>query len=145
MAAIVIPAASLLPLQPGGIVLKAAGLVAADTAETGVIVDKGAFCVQMDWTACEIGTGDEFYNVTVEAEDSAGVYTRLGVLNILGAAAVTGGEGDAPPSGSVKAGFNNPYVKSTGSKVRVKCWVNGTIATGLNYSATLFPLDVLKV
>lgn len=144
MANIVIPAAAMYPAMIGGISLKAAGLVAADTAHTGVLIGRAQFLVQMDWTACEIATGDELYIITVEAEDSAGVYTRIGVLNILGAAAVVGGEGDAPATGSVRGSFANPYYKAGGSNVRLHTWVNGTIATGLNYSASLFPIENAK-
>lgn len=144
MANIVIPAAAMYPLGIGGIAMKAAGLVAADTAHTELAVGHSQFMIQMDWTACEIATGDELYNIAVEAEDASGTWTRIGVLNVLGASAMVGDEGDAPATGSVRGIFANPYYKSTSSKVRLKTWVKGTIATGINYSASLFPLENAK-
>lgn len=125
----------------GGTALKAAGLVAADTAETGVVLGHGMFCVYGAWTAAEILSNDEFYMVTVEANTRLAptVWTNIGYLFAVGALEVEGGEGDAPATGSVKAGFFNPY----DYQVRVKCWVNGTIATGLNYLATAFPIQNL--
>ena len=54
-----------------GIALKAAGLVAADTAETGVFIGRGLFLLNIVWTACEIATGDEFYNIQVQFNTAA--------------------------------------------------------------------------
>ena len=143
MADIVIPSTSHFPAMIGGISLKDAGLIAADTAHTEVVVGRSQFVVQMDWTAAEIASNDEFYLVTVEAEDSAGTWTRIGILNLLAALEVNGGEGDAPATGSVRGSFANPFYKP-GSKVRLKTWVNGTIATGINFSAKLYPLENAK-
>ena len=119
----------------GGVPLRAAGLIAASAAETGVQIRSTQFTVYAAWTACEIDTGNEIYMVTVEGQNAAGTWVNLGVLMVLGATAAIG-EGDAPATGSVKASFNNPY----GGLVRIHTWVKGTIATGLNFSASAFPI-----
>lgn len=139
MAAIVIPSRSSLL---GGTELKAAGLIAADTGHTAIAMGHSVFAVQMDWTACEIATGDEFYMVTVEAntESATSTWTNIGVLAVLGATAVVGGEGDAPATGSARGAFFNPY----NHQVRLKTWVNGTIATGINFSAKAYPIESLS-
>jgi hypothetical protein len=139
MAAIVIPSRSSLL---GGTELKAAGLIAADTGHAAIAMGHSVFAVQMDWTACEIATGDEFYMVTVEAntEAATSTWTNIGVLAVLGATALVGGEGDAPATGNVRAAFFNPY----NHQVRLKTWVTGTIATGINFSAKAYPLESLS-
>jgi hypothetical protein len=139
MAAIVINT----PVAPiGGVALKAAGLVAATTAETAVLLDGGAFAVQIDWTAAEIASADELYIITVEANTRAATttWTEIGGFRALGATAKTASSGDANATGSIRQGFYNPK----DYQVRIKTWVSGTIATGLNFSAKAFPIKDLN-
>lgn len=128
--------------QNGAISLKAAGLVAADTNHTGVMVRTAEFAVRMAWTACEIASNDEFYLVQVEANTAAATstWTKIGVLFAGGAAAVIGGATATTATGEVTQGFRNPY----GYQVRISTYVNGAIATGINYSADLFPIEALS-
>jgi hypothetical protein len=139
MADIVIPSRSALL---GGTELKAAGLIAADTAHTAISMGHSVFTVQMDWTACEIVSNDELYIVTVEANTEAATttWTNIGYLAVLGALEVNAGEGDAPATGSLRGAFFNPY----NHQVRLKTWVNGTIATGINFSAKAYPIESLS-
>lgn len=143
MANIVIPGSTFFPAMNGAIPLKAAGLVAASAAHTSVVVGHAAFCIELDWTACEIDTGNEHYHITVEVEDASGTWTQVGVLADIGATASVASEGDAPATGNIKAGFRNPF-KGQGSHVRLHTWVSGTVATGINFSANLFPIDNLN-
>lgn len=126
----------------GGIDLKAAGLVAATTAHLAVYVGRADFVVQMDWTACEIASNDEIYVIPVEANTRAEPTTWrvIGFLAVLGAEERTL-NGDAPAAGSIRAEFNNPY----DNEVRLKTWVGGTVATGINYGAKLYPPKDLQV
>lgn len=128
--------------QLGAISLKAAGLVAADTNHTAVTPNTAAFAVRFAWTACEIASNDELYVVVVEANTAAATttWTRLGTLFVGGATEVTGGSGDTATSGEYTQGFYNPY----GYQVRISTYVNGTIATGINFSADLFPIETLQ-
>lgn len=125
----------------GAIELKAAGLVAADTAHSAVLVGRGPFAVRLAWTAAEIATGDEFYSVVVEANtlDVPGTWIQIGVLLVAGASAVIGGAAATAATGAVKQGFINP----NDYQIRLRTWVNGTIATGINYSADLYPIENL--
>lgn len=125
----------------GAISLKAAGLIAADTAHTEVEVGHGPFCVRAEWTANEIASNDELYIVVVEANTLAAptTWTQIGVLLVTGATEVIGGIADGAAAGSVKQGFNNPY----DDKIRLKTFVNGSLATGFNFFADLYPIENL--
>jgi hypothetical protein len=127
----------------GGTELKAAGLVAADTNHTAVEVGTCAFAVRMAWTACEVASSDELYHVIVEAntEAATSTWTKIGHLACLGAAAVTGGVTATAATGEIKAAFYNPY----DYQIRLATYVNGTIATGINFSAKMFPVENLSV
>lgn len=126
----------------GGTALKAAGLVAATAAGTGIQMGHGWFTVQMDWTAAEIASNDEFYKVTIEANTLAATttWTEIGVLAVLAATEVNASSGDATATGSIRAAFFN----TKNYQVRVKTWVSGTIATGINYSASAYPIGSLN-
>lgn len=125
----------------GGVALKAAGLVAATTAETAILAGHGWMTVQMDWTAAEIASNDEYYLITIEANTLAATttWTRIGILEFLGAVEKTI-EGDATATGTTRASFFN----SKNYQIRVKTWVAGTIATGINFSAKAYPIDSLN-
>lgn len=127
----------------GGLALKAAGLVASTTAETGVAVGRGVFEIQIDWTACEIASGDELYIITVEANTKAATstWTEIGGFRPLGATAKVSSSGDATAAGSIRQAFNNPG----DYQIRVKCWVSGSIASGINYSAKLYNIKSLAL
>lgn len=127
--------------MPGAIPLKAAALIAADTDHLEVTVGHGPFCVRAAWTAAEIVSNDELYVCKVFANTLAAptTWTEIGTLFVLGATEVTGGAGDAAATGAIKAGFMNPY----DYEVRLSTFVNGTIATGLNFSADLYPIENL--
>lgn len=125
----------------GGTELKAAGLVAADTNHTAVRVGHGPLGVYLAWTAAEIASNDELYIVVLEANTLAetSTWTQIGVVGAFGATEVIGGIADTATSGALKSGFVNPY----DYQVRISTYVNGTIATGLNFSASLIPIEAL--
>lgn len=127
----------------GGIELKAAGLVAADTNHTAVEVGTCAFAVRLAWTACEVASNDELYHILVEANTEAATttWTRIGHLACLGASQVTGGVTATAATGEIVAGFYNP----NNYQIRLSTYVNGTIATGINFSAKMFPIENLSI
>lgn len=128
--------------QNGAVSLKAAGLVAADTNHTGVMVRSAAFAIRFAWTAAEIASNDELYIVKVEANTASATstWTEIGTLFVGGATEVIGGVADTSTSGEVTQAFYNRY----GYQVRISTYVNGAIATGINFSADLFPLQTLQ-
>ena len=128
--------------QNGAISLKAAGLVAADTNHTAVMTRASAFAIRFAWTACETASTDELYVVVVEANTAAATstYTRIGTLFVGGHTNVIGGAGTTAATGEYMQAFYNPY----GYQVRISTYVNGTIATGINFSADLFPIQTLQ-
>jgi hypothetical protein len=125
----------------GATVLKAAGLVAADTNHSAVLVGHGPFAIRAAWTANEIASNDELYIVVVEANTLAATttWTQIGVLLVTGATEVIGGVADGAATGAVKQGFINPY----DYQIRLATYVNGALASGFNYSADLFPIENL--
>lgn len=124
----------------GGVALKAAGLVAADTAETAVTVGRGWYLARIVWTACEIATGDEFYNVQFQADTAAAAGTFIDLTNVaFGNSALLGGAAATAGTGEMWVGVFNPY----DNQMRVKTWVTGTIATGFNYTVDLYPVNVI--
>lgn len=122
-----------------GIELKASGLIAADTNSTGVTVGRGLYLCKIAWTAAEIVDNDELYNIVLEANTVAvtGTWDRLGGGFLAGPTEVIGGAGDIAASGEIVFGVFNPY----DYQMRVATYVNGTIATGMNFSVTLYPVN----
>jgi hypothetical protein len=119
-----------------GTALKAAALVAADTAETAVFVGRGKYWVELVWTALEIATGDEVYFVQFQHDTAAAVGTYLdGMCLAFGNGALMGGAASSAASGRLVVGLWNPY----DNNVRVNTWVTGTIATGFNFSVKVYP------
>lgn len=130
--------------------LKDAGLVAADAATTvssaAVTVDLGASVYQrgrvvIDVSAIETASNDESYTICVQASDSSsfasGVYNTATLT--LGAFEVVGGSADSV-AGRYVLQFDNVATTSTGEQItprylRLYTMVNGTIATGINYTA----------
>lgn len=126
--------------------LKDAGLVAADAAgqvdSVAKIVSLGAGLIEgnmvVDVTAIEIADNDEVYKISLQGStkaDFSSVVEDLAILE-LGAKEVLGGDQDSEtgryivPFRTEKNGTIYPYV-------REYCDVNGTIATGINFSAFL--------
>lgn len=119
-----------------GEALKAAALVATDTAETAVFVGRGKFWIELTWTALEIATGDEVYFVQFQHNTVAAASTWLdGATLAFGNAALMGGAAASASSGKLVVGLWNPY----DHQVRVNTWVTGTIATGFNFSVSAYP------
>ena len=124
----------------GGVVLKAAGLVAADTAETGVFLGRGWHVINLVWTACEAATNDEFYNVQFQANTAAATSTWLDLPNVaFGDTLLLGGAAETSATGDMAFAIFNPY----DYQVRVNTWVTGTIATGMNFAVTAYPINVV--
>lgn len=126
----------------GGVSLKAAGLIAADTASTGAFLGRGWHLARIAWTACEIATGDELYNVQFQADTKAaeGTYgTDLVNVSFGGSAVPLGGAAATAATGEQWVGFFNP----NDNQVRVNTWVNGTIATGFNFTVDAYPINVI--
>ena len=123
-----------------GLTIRAAGLVAADTANTGVFVGRGFYLARLTWTACEIATGDEVYFVQLQTNTAAATSTWLdGFRLAYGNAALTGGAAATAATGEHVFGFWNPYDQD----VRTYDWVTGTIATGFNYSLEFSPVETV--
>lgn len=105
------------------------------------------FDVVIDWSACEVATGNEIYDLRIEGcavpGFGSGVYV-LGSIR-LGDSTVTGNATDTPPAGRMVIHCNNVAITSAtdGNStsalryVRVNGITGGTIATGLNYQAWL--------
>ncbi|BBO73870.1 hypothetical protein DSCW_12870 [Desulfosarcina widdelii] len=127
-------------------ILKDAGLVAADAAGQvdgeDVIVNLGTGLVTgnlvVDVTAIEIADDDELYKISLQGSSSATFASTIVDLAeiTLGAAEVIGGDQDSAigryivPFRTEKNGTIWPYV-------RLYTDVDGTIATGINFSAFL--------
>jgi len=130
--------------------LKAAGLVGG-TADGTDIVDLGpgfaAFDVVIAWTACEVATGDERYDIIVQGSNSSsfgsGVYEL--VKTSFGDSTVNGDATDTPPSGLlVLSGSNVAITSGTDGNtvgplryIRIRTVVAGNVASGMNYEAWL--------
>jgi hypothetical protein len=118
--------------------IRAAGLVAADGADAAVFVGRGWFVADLNWTACEIATGDEYYNVQFQYNTVAAASTWLDGINIaFGNAALLGGAAATAAAGKMTFAIWNPY----DNQVRTNTWVTGTIATGFNYSVDFYPVQ----
>lgn len=122
----------------GGVTLKSAGLVAADTSETAVEIGKGIYRIVLTTTAVEIASDDELYVVELEANtrNATSTYYTIGTLAVLGALEVTGRDTDTADADSYEIIVDNPY----DYQVRVRTYVNGTVATGCNFSVVAYPL-----
>ena len=126
--------------------LKDAGLVAADAAGqvggSNQILDVGdAECrghLILDVTAIEIASNDEKYKISLQGSsksDFADTYEDLAIIE-LGAKQVLGGDQDST-TGRYKIPFTNERNGTVYQYLRSYTDVNGTIATGINYTAYL--------
>ena len=127
-------------------ILKDAGLVKADAAGTvggdAVIADLGAGLVEgnliIDVSAIELADNDEVYKISLQGSSSATFADTIEDLAILtlGAAEVIGGDQDSAV-GRYVVPFRTERNGTTYRYVRVYCDVDGTLATGINYTAHL--------
>lgn len=143
----------------GAIQLKDAGLVAADAAAqvggSAAVIDLGAansfqkFAVVIDWTACEVATGDEVYAVRIQGSTTSAFTNAYTLIERrFGDSSVSFNATDTPPSGrAVLYGDNVAHTSATDGNsvealryVRLYTDVTGTIATGMNFSAWLVPI-----
>lgn len=126
--------------------LKDAGLVAADVegkvGGVAQILDVGdAECkghLIIDVTVIEIASNDELYKISLQGSsksDFADTYEDLVILE-LGANEVLAGDQDST-IGRYKIPFTNERNGTVYRYLRSYTDVNGTIATGINYSAYL--------
>jgi len=120
------------------ITLKAAGLVAADTNETGVFLGRGFYVIRIVNSAVEIASNDEIYEMAIEASTTSGgsTWKKIGGY-LFSCLEANGGEGDSSEAEDVVIGVFNPYP----GEVRVSTYVAGTIATGINSIVTAFPIS----
>jgi hypothetical protein len=123
----------------GGTTIRASAVTASGT-ETGTSyeVGKGKFRAVLNWTVCETGTGDEFYNVVIEANSRAATstYYKIGTLGCYGCAALTS-DTVTPNTGEFETIIDNPY----DYQIRVKVYCRGSIGSGgLTHSVVIYPL-----
>lgn len=122
----------------GGVTLKSAGLIAADNTATAVEIGKGKYRIKTTWTACEIDNNDELYHVAIEANtrNATSTWYDIGTVALLGDSVATGRDTDTAATGSMEIIVDNPY----DYQLRVRTYVNGTVATGCNFSVVAYPL-----
>lgn len=129
--------------------LKAAGAVNA-TANGSLVVDVGAgfqkFDVVIDWTECEVATGNEQYDVIVQGATDSGMTNPYELCKTsFGDSTVNGDAVDTPPAGRLILSCSNAAITSatdgntltTLRYIRIRTVVAGTVATGFNYRASL--------
>lgn len=136
------------------LVMKDAGLVAADAAATvggsAKIQDLGGGDIRnpvplcegnliITTTAVEVADGDENYKVMLQGSNSASFAS--GIVNLamadIGDAQVGGVDVVDPASGRYIVPWRNERNGTAFRYVRVYTDVTGTIATGINYTAAL--------
>lgn len=138
--------------------LKDAGAITSDTAGTvssvAAYVDLGAanayskFAVVIDWTACDVASGDELYSLKVQGATASAFSTSYTLaMKQLGDSTVTGQPVDTPASGRIVIFGDNVACTSAsdpGSEIacqyiRIYLDVAGT-SPSLNYTAWFIPL-----
>ena len=132
--------------------MKAAGLIASSAA-VATIIDLGPGVghrigkVVIDITALEIGSEDEIYDIVVQgspdaAFGTAGNIVELGAIS-LSAKEVKRTDSDRDDAvGRRSILFENLNEAGTPLRyIRLYTVVDGTIATGINYSARLVPMQ----
>lgn len=131
--------------------LKDAGLIAASAAATvasvAAIIDLGtgqaAGEMVVDISAIEVASTDELYTIILEGSDSsdfsAGTPRIVPLASlIVGAGAVIPGAGaTSSATGRYVVPWTNDYGGKLSRYVRAYTVVAGTIATGINYVASL--------
>ena len=127
------------------LLVKDAGLVAADAAaqvsSADKILDVGAARLDamlvIDVTAIEIASNDELYRIIVQGSSSSSFASDIQNLAemTLGATEVRPGGAIDSAVGRYELPFTNYQDDVTYRYLRVYTDVNGSIATGINYSA----------
>jgi hypothetical protein len=119
--------------------LKAAGLIAADTAHTIVAVGDAVFkgVAVIDVSAIEIASNDERYIIHVQGSTSATFASDVQNLVAveLGATEVRSGGAIDSLTGRYEVPFINEQDGICYPYIRLYTDVSGTIATGINFSA----------
>lgn len=120
------------------LLLKAAGLIAASAAGS-TILDLGDGLTDaelvLDVSAVEVATGDEIYTIYVEGSNVAAMTSGSVAL-----AQIEMGNASAPADADTGTGrfivpFRNEQNGTLYRYIRVYTKVDGTIATGINYTA----------
>lgn len=120
--------------------LKSAGLLATSTDGTILDLGDGLFdgYLVIDLTACEIGTGDEIYTVSLEGSTvSAMSSTSVCLAKKVFGNVVVPMDGACATAGRYVIPVRNEENGSLFRYVRLSTLVAGTIATGINFSAFL--------
>jgi hypothetical protein len=125
--------------------MKDAGLVAASAAaqvdSAAKIVDLGVGRFEgllvVDVSAIEIASNDELYRIVVQGSSSATFASDIQNLASLdlGATEVRDGSGIDSVAGRYEIPFQNEQNDIRYRYLRVYTFVDGTIATGINYTA----------
>jgi hypothetical protein len=125
---------------------KDAGLIAADdNAQVGgvdKIIDVGTSSrfeavMVIDVSAIEIASNDELYHIIVQGSNSATFASGIENLAMLslGATEVRPGAAQDSTTGRYELPFCNEQADATYRYLRVAIDVDGTIATGINFTA----------
>lgn len=132
------------------LLLKDAGLVAASAAAqvggSNKILDLGTGrfegYVVIDWTACEVATGDESYRIELQFSDSSTFASNIwiGALVHLGDSTVTFESADTTATGRRVIPFTNEINDVQYRYMRIYTRIAGTIATGINFTARVAKL-----
>jgi hypothetical protein len=132
---------------------KDAGLVAASAAATvaaaAKVVDVGTglfkACMILDVSELEIASDNEIFDIVIQGSPDA-AFTDTGVVELaqlsLSAAEVKRTDCNRDDAeGRYKLYFDNEFNGSLYRYIRVYTVVDGTIATGINYSAYAVPME----
>ena len=121
----------------GGTEIRATGLTDVDETGTSYEVGKGRYKIVIVVSAIEIASNDENYNIDIEANTRAATstYKTIGGLS-LGPTEMTGRSSD-DTIGTYVILIDNPNDHQIRTHVRLV----GSVATGINFVATVYPLD----
>lgn len=134
-------------MRDTGLLMKDAGLVAADAAATvdsvAKIADVGAGLVEghmvCDITAFNVDNNDELYLIKLQGSSEADFGSDIEDLAILGVGATETMIGTDTDSeiGTYRVPFSNERNGTVYRYLRVYTDVTGTVGTGINYTARL--------
>lgn len=108
------------------------------------------FAVVIDWTACEVDSGNEFYQVLIEGATTTGFATTYRLANFaFGHSSVNGQPTSTPPSGRkvlfvdnhalISASDGNSFIACR--YIRLSMSVSGAgVTTGMNLSVYVVPM-----
>lgn len=120
----------------GSTSLKSAGLVASTTNGTATAAGRGTYLMKIVISAIEIASGDELYGLGVQGNTLAATTTWNEIDYWSFGAAAVSPDGLAGAAGTYWFVFHN----EGDNQVRVRTVVAGTVATGINYTADIYPL-----